>query len=177
MLRIPQCSLIYPGHAHWCDVNETTIQFQTDGRRGSPVQNGIGYFACPIYLCIKCLPGDSFMDLLQKVTFEYCDAYEHADFSYFESQLPRPGFTVNSCFNWVPNGSGLELLPSVGSEDAITFSPVSFEHPMSRTLERDHEPSMLLFDADDHIDAGVTFRSIDFLWVRWRGLGRISGCF
>jgi hypothetical protein len=141
----------------WCNASECVIQYQSDGRVASEVENTIGFFASVLYLRIGLLEGDKFIDLINRVTEEYCVAFEHADFSYFAAQLPLPEFVRNSAFNWLPQGSKLATSDLDGSEDAITCSPVRFAHPMVRNLEIDSEPSILLSDTDDEIIGDVYF--------------------
>jgi len=141
----------------WCNVSEAVIQFQTDGRVSPAIENTIGYFASVLYLRIQCLERDTFVDLLKRIIDEYCKAYEHADYSYMEAQVPRPEFTRNTCFNWVPQGSKVDLSDLDGSEDAIACYPLPFAHPMLRNLERDTEPVILLYDTDGDTVGGIHF--------------------
>lgn len=141
----------------WCDVSSAVIHYVTDGRVSPKIENTIGFFASVLYLRIGLLEDDNFVDLMNRVTEEYCKAYEHADYSYMAAQAPRPEFTRNTGFNWVPQGSKIDLSDLDGSEDAITCSPIRFAHPMVRNLELDGEPFVLLFDADDEIVGDVYF--------------------
>jgi non-ribosomal peptide synthetase component F len=141
----------------WCNASEGVIQYVTDGRVSPKIENTIGFFASVLYLRIELLEDASFVNLMNLVTDEYCKAYEHADFSYMEAQVPPPEFARNSCFNWVPQGAKIELSDSGGSEGAITCSPLTFAHPMLKNLERDNEPVILLFDTDDEIVGDVCF--------------------
>ncbi|MDB6090699.1 MAG: putative non-ribosomal peptide synthetase [Gammaproteobacteria bacterium] len=141
----------------WCGESEAVIQYITDGRVSTKLENTIGSFATGLYLRIELHEGDSFLELMDRVTEEYCNAYQHADFSYMEAQVPRPEFTRNSCFNWVPQGPKSSPSDLDGSDDTITWSPVPFEHPILKTLERDTEPFILLYETDDDIVGGVSF--------------------
>jgi hypothetical protein len=141
----------------WCNVSEALIQYQTDGRFSPKLLNTIGYFASVLYLRIKLLESDRFVDLLNQVINEFFKAYEHADSSYVEAQIPRPDFTRNSSFNWVPQSQQAESLEFVGSENAIVTSAVSFENSMLRNVERDTEPMVLLYDADRGVAGSIYF--------------------
>jgi hypothetical protein len=144
--------------SRWCNVSEVAIQYQTDGRVSQKVANTIGFFASPLYLSMTLREDDSFLDLINRVTEEYCDACEHADFCYMVAQVPQPEFTRNTAFNWLPQGSvNIDLSDLGGSEDVITLSPVRFEHPMTRSLGFDGEPSVLLVEADGEILGDVYF--------------------
>src|SRR5882757_1215798 len=112
----------------WCEVSDAVILYQSDGRVSESVREAIGYFATPLYLRIRLLEGDSFLDLMDRATEEYCRAFEHADFSWMESQEPRPEFTRNGCFNWLPRSRGDEHDRRLGNaDDSITWSAMSDE--------------------------------------------------
>lgn len=139
----------------WCNASEAIIQYQSDGRVSPEIQNTIGLFASVLYIRAKILEEDNFIDLLSRVTDQYCKAYEHADFSYFAAQVPRPQIARSSAFNWVPQGSKFD---SFRSEDGLTCSPVKFVHPMARDMDVDAEPSIELFETEnDEIAGGVWF--------------------
>lgn len=143
----------------WCNVSEAVIQYQSDGRVSPKIENAIGFFASVLYLRIELLEDDNFVDLMNRVTEEYCKAYEHADFYYMAAQVPPAEFTRNTVFNWIPQGSKTDLSGLDGSEDAISCTPVSFVHPMLRKLELnlDYEPSIRLCDTDEAIVGDVHF--------------------
>lgn len=141
----------------WCDASTAAFQYQSDGRASSDIENMIGCFTSVLYLRIGLLEGDSFIDLLNRITEEYCKAYEIMDSTYIAAQASLPGFAQNTVFNWIPQGSNLHVSDLDGSEDAITCSRVSFPHPVFSKLELDREPGILLFDADDEIVGGVNF--------------------
>jgi hypothetical protein len=102
-------------------------------------------------LRIEVLPTDRFVDLIDRVTEEYCRAYDHADYSYLEARETRPEFTRNTSFNWIPQGSDTRTSLVSGTEELLGPSPVSFTHPMLRRLERDTEPFIVLSDTADEI--------------------------
>jgi hypothetical protein len=141
----------------WCGVSEAMIRYVTDGRVSPKIENTIGFFASVLYARVALYEGDSFVDLINRVTEAYCQANEHADFSYMAAQVPRPDFTRSTAFNWVPQGSKIDLSDLDGTEYTMKCSPVRFAHPMARNLELDGEPSVLLFDADDEIVGDVYF--------------------
>jgi hypothetical protein len=138
----------------WCHVAHAVIQYQS-GSRSPEVENAIGYFSSPLYLRMELLEHDTFLDLVARTTAEYCAAYEHADYSYLESRQPKPGFTCNTCFNWVPEE------PAFGGAnrlaEGLELSPVPFEHPMLKGLERDSEPFVLLQDTAQDIVGNIYF--------------------
>ena len=139
----------------WCGASEVTIRYATDGRRSTELENTIGFFASALYIRIELFESDTFVDLLKRITREYCTVYEHADSSHgVEAQIPRPEFTRNAAFNWVPQRSGSD--PG-RSEDALVCSPIRFAHPVLQDLELDREPAALLFDTDDEVVGGVHF--------------------
>lgn len=144
----------------WCNVPQAIIQYETDGRVNPATENTIGYFASTLYLRLELLDTDSFCDLLNRVTREYCNAHRHADFSYMQTCTPTPEFTLNSCFNWVPHGNRFTFPGSSSSQDAknsIAHSPIAFKHPWLKIIEGDSEPLFLLYDTDEEIIGDVYF--------------------
>lgn len=141
----------------WCNASESVIRYQSDGRVSPKIENTIGFFASVLYFRMKLREDDSFLDLLNQVTEEYCKAHEHADSSYMAAQVPRLEFTRNTVFNWVAQGSKIDLFHLDGSDNAITCSPIPFAHPMLKNLELDHEPGILLYDADEEVVGYVYF--------------------
>jgi NRPS condensation-like uncharacterized protein len=156
----------------WCDVPEAVIQYQVDARVDPRTLNTIGYFAAPVYLRIALLENDTFVDLLQRVMAEYCTASEHLDFCFLEAQLPRPAFTLNPGFNWVPSGSALALCDLEGTEHAIATSPVEFDHPLLRTVHRENEPLVRLFETAAGIHAGIYYPRNRFSQETMENFGR-----
>jgi hypothetical protein len=101
---------------------------------------------------------DDFVDLLAKVTDEYCTAWKRSDQSYVASKCPRPEFTRNASFNWRPHGSfKLELPALVGQGDPSKWSLVDFVFPIGRHYEMDVEPFILLSEEGDEITGDVYF--------------------
>lgn len=147
------CALVL----RWCNVSQAVLRYQTDGRMNPKVENAIGYFATVLHLRVQLREADTFLDLLQRVIREYCLAYEHADFSYIDSQVPKPEFAHNSCFNWVPQGPKSELPRVKSVQGTITCHPVPFPSPSLKFHERDSEPVVLLYDVDEEVVGGVHF--------------------
>ncbi len=142
----------------WCRTSEMVVQYETAGRVSPDVENCIGYFASALNLRIGLASSDSFVDLLNRVTDEYCSAQRHADFSYLESQVPRPEFTRNTCFNWVPHVPQVEVRGLDGSSHALTCSQVPLPSPLITILERDTEPLTLLYDSGRGVFGLVYFQ-------------------
>ena len=142
----------------WCDAPEAVFQYQINGRSSPQIEETIGYFASILFLRVPLLEGDKFIDLVRRVTEEYCEAYEHADFSSITAQRPLPEFARNGRFNWIPLGSlDLDLSRLQGSADELTCAPVRFTYPAPSDFELDREPFMLLADTQQDIVADVYF--------------------
>lgn len=131
----------------WCKVSATVVRYEASGRDDPLVQDVIGYFTYPLYLLVALVNGDTFSDLLVRVTEEYCLATEHADRSYLEAQLPRPEFSRNTAFNWVPRGTAVFPPLLDGTALALQRSSRPVVNPFLKTLERDTEP-FILFGED-----------------------------
>jgi hypothetical protein len=141
----------------WCDVSESMIVFQVDGRADGGANRIVGYLASVLYLRVGLLESDTFVDLLRRVTEEYCNAHEHADASYMEAQASPPDFTRNSCFNWLREGIVDNRIELERSEQVIEVSRVPFLPRILAQFERDEEPGMGFSERDDEIVACVHF--------------------
>lgn len=141
----------------WCNSPDAVFLFESNGRNDAAVQNTLGYLAAPMYLRLQLSQSMSLYDLLQQVTSEYCHADEHQDHSYFEAQTPRPAFTDNACFNWVPQPDAAALVELDGSQESLTRRPFTLGHPMLRDLQRDTEPFLLLYDREAEISGDIYF--------------------
>jgi hypothetical protein len=139
----------------WCEASDAVFPYQTDGRSNSRLQNTVGYFAAPLYLRVRLFAKDDFVSFLNRVVQEYCTAHEHADHCYLEAQEPRADFTRNSCFNCLPQGAPAGLLDLDRSEIALT--PITFEHPQLKVLDRDTEPVVVFFDAEHEMSGEIYF--------------------
>lgn len=139
----------------WCDTTEAVFLFEIEGRSGKALQSAIGYFAFPLYLPIRISERDSFADLLEQVTDKYCEAHEHADFSFMEVQVPMPQFVRNTVFNWMGRDWGLDLADS--GPDGIQVSRIPFEVKMTEVLDLDMEPLVSVIETDGPIEGSVAF--------------------
>jgi hypothetical protein len=135
----------------WCEVSETVIQFMTDGRIHTELSRTVGYLAFPLYIKLELEGRDTFVDLLKRATEEYCRAWDEADFGYAHSQVPRPAFTHNTIFNWLPavaeSHTGSENEPRNG----CALSHVEFAQPMLKSLNLDQEPMMAFLESPGQV--------------------------
>jgi hypothetical protein len=141
----------------WCGVANTLIRFESNGRVDPRLLDVIGYFTSPLYLRVSLCAQDTFVQLLNRVTLEYCSAYEHADASYLESHDPRPEFARNTAFNWIPALTTEAVPASVDSPTEIRCEPLEIDNPRLKHLERDTEPFVVFFDSPDALHGGVWF--------------------
>jgi hypothetical protein len=141
----------------WCKSTRGILLYQSDGRLTSRVQNTIGLFAAVLYLEVEIRPSDRFGGLLSRVMEEYCNACEHFDYGFTESRVPRPPFTRNSGFSWIPPSSAADGTDGLGTQAPLELTPLTFDHPLRKTLERDFEPSIGFHDRGNDIDGGVHF--------------------
>jgi NRPS condensation-like uncharacterized protein len=141
----------------WCGVSEGIVRFQTDGRTRPEVENTIGYFATILNLRLQHVKHERFVDLLKRVTQEYCRAYGHVELSCMEALVPRPDFTRNTVFNWVHQADQRAELAWGATNELISCSPIPFVHPMHEALEADEEPSILLHDIGDEVVGDLYF--------------------
>jgi hypothetical protein len=146
----------------WCNTQDGIFQYQSDARVSPRTEHTVGYLSSALYLKVRLIEGQHFLDLIDQCTQEYCRAHEQADFSFIASQTPRPEFTRSSLFNWVPRGSPPGFPGLAGSARALTCLPVAYSEPILQRVELDYEPAMLLHDSDDGIVAGVHFPASRF---------------
>jgi NRPS condensation-like uncharacterized protein len=123
----------------WCGRSEGVIRFEGNGRSAA-VANTIGYFTAPLFVQLRLRKQETFAQWVEQVQHAYYEALERADNSYFEAQNPRPAFTRNPSFNWVPE-SGSEVDST--SEQATRWTDFAFENPLLARIERDAEPYIL----------------------------------
>jgi Condensation domain/TubC N-terminal docking domain len=157
----------------WYRVSDAVVLYQSDGRFYPQVENTVGFFASTLYLRAELCEGDSWLELLRRVTQEYCVAYDHADHSLMETLEPGPEFLANPGFNWVLHGGaaqGQKVVPDVGGLHA---EPFSFDNPVLRGLTIDSEPQILLRDTRVGIVAAVHFPANKYSREAMEYLGRM----
>jgi hypothetical protein len=144
----------------WSGNSHYVMRYQTDGRLHPEIENTMGFFASVLYVRASPSVNDAFVDLVSHLTQEYCEAYEHCDFSCVEALTPVPEFARNAGFNWVPRSENND---SGARSDTLICSPVRFRHPMLRNLEWHRnldsgaEPVLLLYDAEHEVTGDVCF--------------------
>jgi hypothetical protein len=148
---------------HWCRVGQAVFRYQSDGRIADSLQYTLGYLSAPLYMHVQVVESDTFIDLVSRASRQYCDAYEHADFSFLETRTPRPEFTRNAGFNWIPMSPYLDPRQLTAAGGDLTVSRIHYEHPMLKTLERDTEPFMELADGIDEVTGAIYFPLNRFL--------------
>lgn len=141
----------------WCDTREMVVLFQTDGRSFADVGASIGYYAFPLYLRAQLRDQDTFLDLMMRLKEEYCRAYEHAGFSYLEAQVPRPGFTRNCCFNWLPESPESERFEVDGNGGKVSFQRIEIEQQLLWGIERDMEPMFGVLERSAEVIGSISF--------------------
>ena len=141
----------------WCDVAEGVFQYITDGRFGKNIQNTVGYFAFPLYLRVVLSVHDTFVDLLRKVTDEYCDAYEHLDYGCLKISSPQPAFVNNPSFNWGSQGPSTSLFDLELSEGALTGTFIPYRKDEIENFDVDEEPKIVFLERPEEILGAVTY--------------------
>lgn len=134
----------------WCNVREGGIRYQSDGRLSPEIENTIGFFAAALHLRLALHEEDTWIDLLGRVTHEYCRAHEHVDYCYLAAQSPRPEFTRNSIFNWVPQPTIDPTMPP-DAPGAIACSALRIADLVVGSYRIDSEPLMLLHDTQTQV--------------------------
>jgi hypothetical protein len=141
----------------WCAANEGILLYQTTGRPDQRFERTIGYFAAVVYLDARLADDDTFLTFLDRVTGQYCAAHESADFSYLQTQEPRPEFTRNSIFNFIPFERDPARTPFEREAPDLQCISMELENLAPGIIEFDSEPSMLLVDAGESIHGEVYY--------------------
>jgi Condensation domain/TubC N-terminal docking domain len=158
----------------WSNASEAIIPYQTDGRTSPRLQNAIGYFATILYLRVTLGDGGTFVDLLKRLTQEYCAAFEHYDFGYINAQIPSPEFSKNGRFNWISRkADNDESTPENGPGNSLSCSQVSIEDPVLEALDLDDcEPGIVLFDNEFEVAGYIYFPRSRFSSVAMQEFAR-----
>lgn len=137
----------------WCHTAEAVLRYQSNGRTAPQIENTVGYFAAPLFLHTALGEEDRFIDVVRRVSAEWCQAYERAGAAYYEAQVPRPDFTRNAAFNWIPSDDAGYL----GCAAGLSCTPIAHAHPMWRTYDVDTEPLLELGEEDGRIRGRLYF--------------------
>lgn len=142
----------------WCNVSDMLVQVMSHGRTNRQIENTIGYVAHPLYLHVCTGRKSTFTELLQLVTAEFCRACERPDFYYSYTLSPRPEFTRNTLFNWVPSGKRAMAANSLAANDSIVRSPVDHDDSAALAeLNLDAEPAIAFHDSGGEINGILAF--------------------
>src|SRR6185312_17406699 len=101
--------------------------------------------AFPLFIRVTLRETDGFLDFLSAITAEYCAASDEADFGFSHSQLPRPDFTRNTSFNWLPGPRHAERERLEEMECLIRCSSIDFSSPVQEAAgsDLDYEPGIV----------------------------------
>lgn len=141
----------------WCDVWETVVLYQTDGRGSARAETALGYFASVLFLPIKAHSGFNFLHLMEEVTRQYYMAYEDADLYPLHTGLPQHEYAHNTCFNWLPRPASLENVQADAAADALQLTPIPIEYTVLPDLTVDTEPEMALIETDGGIEVRLGY--------------------
>ena len=146
----------------WCEMDDLVIQYMTSGRDDPRLAYTIGYFACPLHLRAQLYAGDRLIDLVARVTHEYCNALEHHDHARLAAQDPPPEFARTTCFNWIPRDRCEQLSESTSPNNAIRVSSFPLPSSFEDDYECDGEPGVMLVDGGEIIIGSVYFPTSRF---------------
>lgn len=143
-----------------CQVSDAVFLYQSDGRFDPREREAIGYFAVRMCVRVGLRPGDTLLRLISRVTDEYCNSYEHMDFSYLDTPTPRPEYMRNTCFNWATRDADHFAIDTPTGR--ISVSDVPFEHRVVEGVQTDAEPVLGLYEAGDEIHGQLQFQLSQF---------------
>lgn len=138
----------------WCETWETAVQFISDGRMSSLLENTVGDITFPLFLPIRCEGHATFVGLLELITQQYCVACEKPDFFYGFVQKPVPEWVRNTCFNWLPERSRSD---DRGLTTSLSCVNMTFEHPALETFDWDGEPGVTFWETANDVIGEMSF--------------------
>ncbi len=139
-----------------CRSNDLVVQFLVTGRDRSELENMIGFLASRLYLRITLQQNDSFLDLLRRVSLEYSRAYEHFDAYRLTAQVPRPDFTLNTLFSWLPESPATPAPVSDVPRDTLVVEPLLLA-PAPDLYETMEEPALELWAAPEGLAGRLNY--------------------
>jgi hypothetical protein len=151
--------------SRWCNVADLILPFGTGGRAYPEVDNTVGYFGTAIFLRIELLEGDTFLDLLSRVTQEYATAYDHNDSYRMLVHMRGPEFTLNPLFNWIPHEFNMNATCSnnlLQLHDSLTIDPFDFAITPRDDQNLDNEPRLDISDSKDGVIGTIGYRADRF---------------
>jgi amino acid adenylation domain-containing protein len=150
----------------WCDKSDLVVQFVTAGRLRPEVENTIGPFASVLFLRLELHEGDTFLDLLRRVTKECYTACDHDDLGRMNAQMPRPELLLSTGFNWLPEAGNTCISELDCSDDAIQLKRFTFANTESSDeiveTDCDGEPVLFLSDSTEGVTGQVSYRADRF---------------
>jgi hypothetical protein len=141
----------------WYRVSDAAILYQSDGRNSPQVENTVGFLASTLYLKVGLGVADNWLDLLKRVTHEFCVAYDHADQSLLETQATCPEYLSNPGFNWIAQSEATQKENLTSAAGLLLASPFDFVNPVLGRLDLDSEPHLMLRDVDARILGAMQF--------------------
>lgn len=141
----------------WCNVWETVVLYQTDGRVSPGTENALGYFASVLFLPIKATPAFTFLNMMEEMIRQYCMAHDDADLYPIHTSISEHECAHNTCFNWRPKAATPEISGLDAPKNAITVSRIPIEHSILEGVIVDVEPEMALVETDVGIDILLGF--------------------
>jgi hypothetical protein len=84
--------------ARWCGQSAFTIPLNAAGRHRPELEHAVGYFAQFLCLNVKIARGQTFLELLARLSQEFQGALAHQDFGKVAAQIPE--VLLGSKFSW-----------------------------------------------------------------------------
>jgi hypothetical protein len=121
--------------ASWCGQRLFTIPVNVAGRHLPEHEHAAGYFAQFLYVGVEITGSETFLELLSKVSGEFCGALMHQDFGKVAAQVPE--VLLGSMFSWAPWRFDTFGLPpaSIANEIGFTVRRLEFTQPMTQPFE------------------------------------------
>ena len=140
---------------------DLVVPFTTVGRLHPEVENTIGFFGVPTFLRIQLQENNSFLDLLEHITGEYGEMYQHQDSCRIAMQLTDPDVMWNPHFNWIPKEFNTNFAgdnQNYGHDFPIKIEPYTLDID-SRTVEWGVRLGMTVSDTQNGIKGMLGYRT------------------
>lgn len=120
--------------AGWCGQKVFTIPVNIAGRHRAEHESAAGYFAQFLCVAVEMTGGETFLELLARISGVFREALRHQDFGQIAARVPD--VLLGSMFSWLPWNRDIGIpAPSISKEIGITVQPFPFTHPAIQRLE------------------------------------------
>jgi amino acid adenylation domain-containing protein len=150
--------------SRWSGETDVVVPFVSSGRLYQEVENTVGFFSATLFLRVELQQGDTFLNVLARVTSEYGSASEHADSGRIAAGVPKRNFVRNTLFSWIPRELRLtDGMEALAEEIDVQLFPIENHHTEDSddvlSAEWADGPGVFFWEPDGGIGAAMMYRS------------------